>query len=290
AEIHGIKVNPPGRFLNVLDDVYRRQVIVLGLHSVERLFKPKENPVGQYIFVDNSPFMVIGVQRKNLQLLSTGKMPDDYLNWIPYSTYQALTANRNYTGFIIAPNQLADIPRIEQEIRKVIARTRGLNADDPGILNVINLQEEKEKLILFLKGMEWILGVIGGLTLLVAGVGIANVMYISVKRATREIGIRMALGARTYEILCYYTVEAVLTTLLGGLLGFLLAFGLIYFLQHLPVQSEVMEHLGNPRPVLSFNVIFIVMLVLGTIGLLSGIFPARKASLIHPAEALRHEK
>ncbi len=290
ADIHGIKVDPPGRFLNVLDDINRRQVIVLGIRTVEKLFKPKENPVGQYIFIEDTPFLVIGVQSKIIQLIETGKMPDDFMNWIPYSTYQALTANRNYTSFIIAPFELSQIPRIEKDVRRLIARTRALNADDPGILNVINLQEEKEKLILFLKGMEWILGIIGGLTLIIAGVGIANVMFISVKRATREIGIRMSLGARTHEILWYYTSEAILTTLMGGLLGFLLAFALVYFLQHLPVHSEVMDHLGNPRPILSFNVIFIVMIVLGTIGLLSGIFPARKASRIHPAEALRHEK
>jgi putative ABC transport system permease protein len=115
-------------------------------------------------------------------------------------------------------------------------------------------------------------------------------MYISVKRATREIGVRMALGAKPYEILIYYATEAILTTGIGGILGFLLAFGLVFFLQHLPVHSEVLNHLGNPRPVLSFNVFCIVMIVLGTIGLLAGLFPARKAALINPAEALRHEK
>lgn len=290
ADIHGIKVDPPGRFLNVLDDLYRRQVIVLGTRTVEKLFKPNENPVGKYIFIEDTPFLVIGVQSPMIQLIETGKMPDNFMNWIPYSTYQALTSNRNYTSFIIAPHELSQISRIEKEVRRLIARTRALDVDDPGILNVINLEEEKENLMLFLKGMEWILGIIGGLTLVIAGVGIANVMYISVKRATREIGIRMSLGAKTHEILWYYTAEAILTTLMGGFLGFLLAFLLVYFLQHLPVHSEVMDHLGNPRPVLSFNVIFIVMFVLGTIGLLSGIFPARKASRIHPAEALRHEK
>lgn len=290
GSIHKINVAKPGRFLNHLDDANRRQVIVLGTNTAEKLFKPNENPVGKFVYLDSTPFLVIGVQKETLQLIETGKMPDNFLNWVPYSTYHALTTKRNYSSFTIAPKNIADTPQLENIARQIIAKPRALNPDDPSIISVIHLQEEKEKLNIFFKGIETVLGIIGALTLVVAGVGIANVMYISVKRATREIGIRMALGAKPYEILLYYATEAVLTTALGGILGFLMAFGLVYFIQHIPVHSEVLDHLGNPRPILSFSVILMVMLVLGAIGILAGIFPARKAALINPAEALRHEK
>jgi len=289
-EIHGIRIAPGGRFINENDEKNKRQVIVLGSRTVERLFKPKENPDGKYVHIGSNPFLVVGHQERSMQLLETNSVPDNYSNWVPYTTYQALTTNRNYTNFIIAPFDLNDVPLLQQEAQQLIARSRQLNPNDPGILNFINLQTKKEKMNIFFYGIEIVLGIIGTLTLIVAGVGIANVMYISVKRATREIGIRMAFGAKTYDILLYYAGEALLTTLIGGFVGLFMAILLVHVIQKIPIHSKVFEFMGNPKPVLSLQVIVVVIMILGIIGFLAGIFPARRAAMINPAEALRHEK
>lgn len=288
--IYGLSLLPGGRFINAEDERLKRKVIVLGSKTAQELFKPQENPVGKYIYIEKTPFLVIGLQRKTLQFISTNSIHDDYTAWIPFSTYQILTQDRTYSNFIVAPFNLNDVPLLKNIVRHIIASPRQLNPNDPGILNFIDLQKEKRKINLFSYGIEIFLGVIGALTLVIAGVGIANVMFISVKRATREIGIRMTLGATTYEILFYYVCEALFTTAIGGIIGLLMAKILVWLVNQIPMKSELLEYFGSPRPILSFNIMLIVIILLGAVGFVAGVFPARKAALINPAEALRHEK
>lgn len=288
--IHTISLKQGGRNINVNDNLQERQVIILGQQTAKALFTHGENPVGKWVRIGKKAFLVIGVQRKSLSLFATNRMPDEYNNWIPMRTYQGLNDSRHYAEFIIAPFALADIPQLQKHIQFVIANSRHFNPNDPSLVNFINLQDQKTKLNLFLLGLEIMLGIIGGLTLIVAGVGIANVMHISVKRATREIGIRMAIGATTYDILSYYAAEALLTTAIGGCCGLIMSQAVIMMIKRLPMNPILAEYFGSPQPVLSINVILIVILALGIVGLLAGIFPAHKASTINPAEALRHEK
>lgn len=139
------------------------------------------------------------------------------------------------------------------------------------------------------RGMEIFLGILGSLTLATAGIGIANVMFISVRRATREIGIRMAVGAKNYQILIHYIIESFITTLIGGVIGLFVANAIIAIIRQIPIKHKFLEFIGTAKPVLSPSVIIIVIIVLGITGFLAGFFPAKKAANIHPAEALRHE-
>ena len=138
-------------------------------------------------------------------------------------------------------------------------------------------------------GMQTLLGVIGGLTLIVAGVGIANVMYVSVSNATRDIGIRMAVGARDYQILTQYILEGLIATAIGGTIGLLGSQGLVSLVGLIPMEAEFFEFVGKPVPILSPIVACIVVLGLGLIGFFAGLFPARRAARVAPAEALRYE-
>lgn len=289
TQAHPIHLLSNSRFINYQDVKFHRQVIVLGKQSAEKLFKKDENPIGKFVILANRPFLVIGVQKNSLQLFATNRIPDNYTNWIPITSYQDLTNQNHFNNFVIAPFDLLKTKNFQDQITTFLAKLKVLDSNDAGILNFIDLQDKKKKLTSFLVGLEIFLGIIGGLTLIVAGVGIANVMFISITRSTRNIGIKMAVGATPRHILLYFALEALLTTSLGGFLGLILTKLFLFLLTFLPMHSPVFEFFGNPEPILSLNVIFIVILFLGAIGFLAGIFPARKASLINPAEALRYE-
>lgn len=136
-------------------------------------------------------------------------------------------------------------------------------------------------------GVQMFLGIIGGLSLLVAGVGLANIMYAVVRGRTREIGIRMAVGARPKDIIYEYLLHSALTVLAGGVIGFGLSWGLVEFINALPLKGEVFKYLG--RPVMSTTTAIVASVVLGVVALTAGIFPAKRAASIDPAEALRYE-
>jgi putative ABC transport system permease protein len=128
---------------------------------------------------------------------------------------------------------------------------------------------------------------VGFLTLLIAGVGVANVMYVVVKERTREIGIRMAVGARRSHILAQFIIEALLIAFIGGALGMLFCWGVVSFVRTLPSNDGVMQFFG--RPVFSPGTMLLTASLLALIGLLAGFFPARRAASVDPVESLRYE-
>jgi putative ABC transport system permease protein len=136
-------------------------------------------------------------------------------------------------------------------------------------------------------GFQIFLGLIGGMTLLIAGVGVANIMYVAVKERTREIGIKMALGAKRFHIMSQFLLESLLIAVLGGALGVILSVIIIKIWGAIPVKADWMQWLG--KPIFSLQVAVITAVILGTIGILSGIFPSRKAASVNPVESLRYE-
>jgi putative ABC transport system permease protein len=136
-------------------------------------------------------------------------------------------------------------------------------------------------------GIEIFLGVVGALTLLVAGVGVANIMYVVVKERTREIGIKLAIGAKPKHIVMQFIFEALLIAVMGGVMGMFVSWGIIELVAMIPVQNQGIAYLGKPE--LSRTVLLITCSILGSIGLIAGVFPARRAANLDPVESLRYE-
>jgi putative ABC transport system permease protein len=288
ANIHNIKIMAGGRFINPLDIKERRKVIVLGTSAWEKLFPYGHDPVGQTVKFSNIDMTVVGVMRNKPELVSSNA-PDSSFAWVPESTYRLLADSHTVDNIAITYNNSNDLPIMKQEIRTIIALANGASPNDPDIVNFQDVSAQQRKTNNFLMALELFLGIVGALTLIVAGTGIANVMFASVKQNTRMIGLRMAIGARPYQILTHYVLESMIATAIGGVIGIVIIALLVWGVDSIPLHGRVFQVFGKPELLLSPSVILVVVVVLGIIGFAAGFFPARIAASIEPAEALRHD-
>ncbi len=276
-----------GRFLNDVDVVEQRRVLFLGAEIAKDIFK-EEDPVGKSIMVDNIPFTVVGVMQKKLQT-SMNNGPDVRRAIIPYSTFRTSYGNIYVNTLVVRPTDPSQQERVKSEIYRVLGSKYKFDQTDErtlGIWDFIEAEKISRKIGL---GVSIFLFSVGVLTLLIAGVGVANVMYVVVKERTREIGIKMAVGARRGYILSQFIFEALFLAFIGGAIGLLFSYGVISAVRMIPMEDGInaMQFLG--RPVLSLTTMFMTTGVLATIGLLAGFFPARKAASVDPVESLRYE-
>ena len=288
GEMRNIIIEPGGRFIDPIDIQQRKRVAVLGPEVVEQLFAEGENPVGQYIEIDGRPFLVVGLMKKKYQMSTYGG-PDRNGTWIPITTFETMYNRRHFGNVVVKPKSPAQMEHVKTRMREVIAHRHGCDPADEEIANYWDTLEQQTITLNILYGLQILLGIIGGLTLIVAGVGIANVMYVSVSNAIRDIGIRMAVGARTYQVLSQYVLEGLVATAIGGSIGIAASQAVVWGVGLVPMDGEFFEFVGRPRPILSIQVALIVIAVLGIIGFFAGFFPARKAAQVDPAEALRYE-
>jgi len=283
---HKINLLPGGRFISPLDIREKNAVIVLGAKTAEDFFAKNQDPIGQYVFIAGNPFLVIGTMKPQSQITSSGSQ-NEFLNWIPISTYELYANPRIITSIDIVYKHAKSLAILKQQIQESIALVHNTDIKDTNIINFTDYAKQQKTINNFFIGIEIFLGIVGALTLVVAGVGISNVMYASVKKATHEIGIRMAIGARTFHIIIHYVVEALMATFAGGIIGLILSSSLVYTLHHVTFKNQFINTIGHPE--LSFLVFFIVISFLGITGTFVGLFPALKAAKIDPTEALSYE-
>ncbi|WP_133154663.1 ABC transporter permease, partial [Vibrio splendidus] len=214
----------------------------------------------------------------------------NYSSFVPFSTWQRFNINGDISGINVQPHHGVDRVKLADTIRQVIARKHGASVSDEQVVQVEDMFLKQKTMQQFLVGLQGFLGVIGFITLAVAGIGIANVMYATVKRSTRDIGVRMAVGATPGMIRMHYLVQSLMTMMMGGLLGLVITYTLIAVIRSLELEGNMFyERLGKPVPELSWLVVTIVVLTLVVIGVAAAWLPANRAAKVTPMEALQSE-
>ena len=274
-----------GRFLNARDLAERRRVVFLGDSIAARLF-PAGEAVGRSVEIDGLPFTVIGVMAPKAQT-SMNNGPDAERAIIPSSTLQTIYGPTRVSSLLVRPRDIREAALVKRRLYEVLGSRYSFDPDDERALRMWDFIEDERMNRNIGLGIQIFLGVIGALTLIVAGVGVGNIMYVVVRERTREIGLKLAVGARRRHVMAQFVFEAVLICFAGGLAGLAVAGTLVTLVARLPDTNQAMFFIANPA--LSWPITLATVGVLVSIGILAGVFPARKAAALDPVESLRYE-
>jgi putative ABC transport system permease protein len=274
-----------GRFLNDADIAERRKVCVIGTGVVDQLYEGAD-PMGTYIEANGVYFQVVGV----FGTKATGQEADRTLNTIhiPFSTFQqAFNFGDKVGWFAIVAKPRVPAAVVEKQVRQILAERHKVAPDDPDAIGSFNLGEKFDKMEMTFTVISIVMWVAGTMTLFAGIVGVSNIMLISVRERTKEIGVRKALGATPAKIVRMILAETVVLTVIAGYLGIVAGVGL------LELAGYILEHAGGdlpfgPPPV-DLKLATSAAAVIAVFGAIAGIIPAYHASKVAPVEALRTE-
>lgn len=281
-----------GRNLTKADVVQQRRVAVLGADLRRRLFS-NAPAVGERFRIAGITFTVIGVIKKKVSISNYFGL-DDENAFVPYTAMGLITNTRYLSVLVYQPRSSALNSEAKRQVMRVLGKNHRFNPLDERAILIDSSEELAGILDGLSKALKAFLFLVGSLTLGIGGVGVMNIMLVSVTERTREIGIRKALGAKRWHILTQFVAEALTITLIGGVLGYLLALGITTMIGTLPflsniVQGPIRTDEGDIHLLISTAAFYVSMGTLSVVGLFSGLWPARKAAGMDPVFALRYE-
>lgn len=276
------KIYVGGRFINEGDIKESRKVCIIGERTQKELFSKDENPIGQFIRIDNVFFRVIGVKKFE----DGGGFGNDGDVTIPFSTFRKLYNTGNDVGWLaIAAYDDADVIKVEQDVKNVLKKIHQISPDDERAFGSFNLGELFNKINGFAKGLTFLSLIVGVATIIAGVIGIGNILLISVKERTKELGIRRALGATPSEVRGQIILESVFLTLIAGIFGIVLGSFVLKIIDLLSQDTDI-PYTNPTVPIPYVLGALFIMVVLGT---LIGLIPAQRAVSIKPIDALREE-
>jgi putative ABC transport system permease protein len=267
-----------GRFINPIDEREQRRVIFIGDELATNIFGTTD-PIGRVVLLNGSPFQIVGVLKAKPQDSSySGR--DKEKGFIPGSTYRAITGEKYIDNMVFQAANSAETEQVIERVRQAFGERLRFDPTDKEALSLWDTTQQFQFFDNFMLAFNAFLGLIGVLTLVVGGIGVSNIMNVVVEERTREIGIKMALGAKQRWILSQFLMETLLVTAFGGAIGFAVAIGVCSIF-----PESLQEYVGKPE--VSPTVAMLTAAALGIVGLVAGYFPAREAAKLDPVVAMK---
>jgi putative ABC transport system permease protein len=268
-----------GRMLNQIDQQQNRKVVIIGLPVMNALFKNGENPLGEYIRVNNVPFKVVGV-------FSDRSDRDQQRLYLPISTAQMIFNGGNKINNLTLTSNVSveESEKLEKTLRTRLAERHRFNSEDKSALYINNTIREFKQFQNMFMGIKLFVAVIGLFTIIAGVVGVSNIMIIVVNERTKELGIRKAIGATPMSVIFLIIFESVVITASAGYIGLVAGIGLLELVTKFMPPSEFFRN-----PEVDFNIAVSATVILVLAGMLAGLWPAVKAARIRPVIALRDE-
>lgn len=277
------KIYDNGRFINDEDIEQARKVCVIGERTQKELYEKDEDPIGSYIKVDNIYFQVVGVHK----FTPGGGFETDSDVYIPFSTYKKLYNSGDNVGWLtIAAYDDADVIQAEKDVKTTLKRIHRVHPDDERAFGSFNLGEVFSKIMGFSSGLTFLSLIVGIATILAGVIGIGNILLISVKERTKELGIRRALGATPSEVRNQIIIESLFLTVLAGIIGII--FGALT-LQGIDMLTRGNSDFPYTNPTVPISYVLWSLTLMVVLGTLIGLIPAQRAVSIKPIDALREE-
>ena len=277
------KIFNGGRFINKSDIDGARKVCVIGERTQKELFEEDEDPIGQYVRIDDIYFQVIGVHK----YVPGGGFESDGDVFIPFATFRKLyNTGDNVQWFTIAAYDDADVVQVEKDVKQTLKRIHRVNPEDERAFGSFNLGEVFNRIMGFARGMTFLSLVVGIATIIAGVIGIGNILLISVKERTKELGVRRALGATPSEVRMQIILESVFLTVIAGIFGIVLG---AFVLAGINAGTANLEDFPYTNPTVPISYVLGALAIMVTLGTLIGLIPAQRAVSIKPIDALREE-